>query len=54
MNIFKMKFVYCLAEFGLNLLKEMIEEVTVEVIVTEGEDGIDGMITEIGILGEGK
>ena len=69
MNIFKMKFVYCLAEFGLNMLKEMIVEVTVEVIVevtveviaevtveviaTEGEVGIDKII-EIEILGEGK
>ena len=47
----------CLAEFGLNMPKERtVEETaeeTVEVIVTEGGVGIEG-ITEIEILGEGK
>ena len=47
----------CLAEFGLNMPKEMTveetAEVTMEVIMTEGEVGIEG-ITEIEILGEGK
>ena len=57
MNMSNIKFFYCLAEFGLNMLKEMTVEVIVEVIVgvtvTEGEDGIEG-ITGIEILGEGK